>query len=151
MLQFASDSLPTIHSFFKKTCMKFITIITVISCLSGNMYGFCKKHEFHVVRGIRPKISAVIVRGNYKISLKRTFLQISIWLSAFMNLNWHPQHSANSAWLDSFHRRSLNGCVYTAKLTGAGFCASIISSAWCGFGKKPILAVLCHLMSWPEK
>jgi len=58
-----------------------------MNCLSGNMYEYSAKHEFGVVRGIRPNVSAVIVRGNYKISLKRTFLQISIWLSAFMNLN----------------------------------------------------------------
>lgn len=147
MLKFTSDSPPTIHGFFSRRLHE---VYNKKNCLSGNTYGFSAKHEFHHVRGIRPNISAVIVRGNYKISLKRTFLQISIWLSAFMNLNWHPQHSANSAWLDLFHKRSLSGCVCTAKLTRAGLCASVKLLPWCGFGKKVILAVLCFLASQPD-
>lgn len=83
MLKFASDSLPTMHSFFQEGLHE----VYNKKSLSRNRYGFSAEHEFHLVRGIRPNISAVIVRGNYKISLKRTFLQISIWLSAFMNLN----------------------------------------------------------------
>lgn len=35
------------------------------------MYGFSAMHGFHVVRGVRPNVSALFVRSNYKISLEK--------------------------------------------------------------------------------
>lgn len=138
MLQFA-------WSLVKKTCTKFVT-----NCLSAIFYGLSAKHKFCVVRRSKFNISVVILRSNYKISLKRTFLQILICLSAFMNLNWCPLHSANSAWLDSFHKLSLNGCIYTPKLTRVGVCTSIMMLAWCGLEKNLVLAMVYRLAVQPS-